>query len=167
MAGETRPTRLTPEMRTAAARLLAKDLIKADELEPDEFEGAVRNIAAEGREGIDGYELAKLLDDHHVGWSPTATMVDVLDSFSFYARNEIEAAEKKWFERNPVEPPVPVGSRITLSSGETGQITGIYKHGPAKFLVAIDGDKMTGPETQGRRIVNFEDVFLLLETSAA
>ena len=162
---EPRP-KLTPEIRLIAARRLVADLLKGGCLGPhDDLEGCAADIAAEGGFWTDGYSLAKSLDDHH-GWSPTAEMVDILDSFYGYTHHALEAAEKEWLARNPVEPPLPVGARVKLKSGETGEITGIYEHGPAKFLVAIDGDKMTGINTSGRRIVNFEDAELLPAAAA-
>jgi hypothetical protein len=158
---ELRPKKLTPEMALRAARKIADALVANSMIGAGEAETCARDIANHGMTGTDGYQLAKDLDDY-CGWDPDFRMVEELDQFQWLARSEIEAAEKEWFARTSLQPPFPIGAHIAIGDGETGEITGIYEHGVAKYLVKIDGDPDAKPNNRGgrgtRRIVNFEDV---------
>lgn len=159
---EPRPTKLTPEMRFAVAHRVAEDLARDGCIERDEIGDAAEQIAQEGHLGIDGYELARALDSRCY-WSPDARMVELLDGFTGYAMAAVEDAEKAWAETTHLDPPYPVGTRVQLSRGRIGTITGIYDHGPSKYLVAIEGDGHCSPDQKGRAIINFEDVAVLAE----
>lgn len=152
---EPRPRILTPEMGLRAATSIATALVERTNIEGD-AESLAKDIAKYGRQHMDGYELAKELDDRAY-WSCDLNIADELDGFSSAARHEIEAAEKEWAARNNLQPPFPIGTHIKLIRGETGEITGIYEYGPAKYLVAIDGDPNASLPSNSRRIVNFED----------
>src|ERR1017187_4648594 len=82
-----RPKRLTPEMALAAAKATAADLLRDGQIEVDQIEVSVVNLAKHGRLHMDGYELAKALDNH-CGWDIDAQMVETLDGFSWHAREE-------------------------------------------------------------------------------
>ncbi len=154
---EARPKQLSPEMRLSAARLVVADLIKEGRIEDASAEQYAKDIAEYGRRHIDGYQLAKELDEHCY-WECDLAMAETLDGFSSYARSEIEAAEKAWAERVNPSPPLAIGARVRLPRGETGTIDEIYKYGTAKFCIAVDGDPKAGPPSHARRIVDFEDV---------
>jgi hypothetical protein len=163
----TRPTRLTDEMRLAAALETAMDVQR----ECSDFRGEDTNelaeqIASQARYAhMDGYELAKRLDDH-CGWDVDTMMVEALDNWSSNARIELEKAQKAWAAETNPQPPLPIGARVKLKGLlDTGEITGIYEHGTAQYLVKIDGDP-AAETSKSRRIVNYEDAEPIASTPA-
>ena len=150
-----RPRKATPEMLMEAALATAKELAGISKIEQSEIEQCAKDIAKHGRPYGDGYQLAKLLEDYE-HWDPDFEMAEILEGFGYAAQKCLEAAEKKWALENNVQPPLPVGAKVKIKGGETGEITGVYEHGAAKFLVKIDGDP-NAVKTNSRRIVNFED----------
>lgn len=158
-ATAARPTRLTDEMRMAAAMETAKD-VRRDcfDFRDETIEALAQDIAAEARyEHMDGYELAKQLDRHR-GWSPDAAVVEALDNWSINARHELDRAQKAWREATNPQPAFKAGDRVLLKDGKTGEITDAdYKHGIAQYLVKVDGDEAAEGTSQRRRIVNYED----------
>lgn len=152
---EHRLKRLTPGMALNAARRVATRLADEGLIEADEIDARTQHIAKRGRTNMDGYDLAKHLD-LYCSWDCDFQMAEVLDSFSGEARDELAAAEKAWAERNEITAQFAIGTRVQLDTGETGEVTGIYAHGAAKFCIAIDGDA-----TSGLRIINFEDAHAL------
>jgi len=167
LAMSARPTRLTDDMRFAAALETAKD-VKRDcfDFRDEDVDDMAKQIAAEARyEHMDGYELAKNLDNH-CGWMPDTMVVEALDNWSTNARRELEKAQKAWRDATNPQPALKVGDRVRLKSGETGEITDAnYQYGVAQYLVKIDGDP-NAEKTQARRIVNYEDA-VSEETRAA
>ena len=153
---EERPRYLTPEIAIAAAKEIVAELIRVGELEDSEAERSIADIARVGRTYMDGYELAKTLDDR-CHWACNFTMAETLEGFSSVARNEIEKAQKAWVERNKIEPQHPTGTRVRFGS-ERGTIDGVYEYGPAQYLIKVDGDAKADGPANSRRIVNFEDV---------
>lgn len=154
---EHRPNKLTPEMAVSAARRTAACLAKNGMIEDSDIDRIAADIAKHGRPYMDGYELAKTLDDR-CNWYCNLNMAEELDRFSIEALREIEIAEKEWAEREAITAPLAIGTRVKLNGGETGEITEIYKYGTAKFLIRIDDDEKATPPHNSRRIVNFEDV---------
>lgn len=149
-----RPTRLTPEMALRAARAIAIELKKAGEIDCP-VEEAAADIAKHGRRHMDGYELAKALDDY-AHWSCKMGTAEVLDGFSGTADEEIKAAQQEWAEANSVKPPFPVGTRVIARWGRedhAGTIDEIFTHGVAQYCVKADTETGTS-----RMVVNFEDV---------
>ncbi len=151
-----RPRKLTAEMLAATAKEIATDLIKASHFKEDDRAGIEEDLAKVGDAWKDGYRLASDLEDR-CGWDPDAMMVEELDSFATLARRQIELAQKAWAETESIQPSHPVGTRVVLKSKETGEITGVYEHGAAQFLVKIDGDP-AAEMSNARRIVYYEDV---------
>jgi hypothetical protein len=163
-----RPWRLTEEMRLAAARETATDLLKARCIEPDMVEDSVRDIAKVGRGHEDGYELAKRLDSSCY-WDCDLMMAEELDNWAANCRNEIERAEKAWFEATKPEPPFPVGTRVQARNGVetiTGTIDEIYTHGVARYCIKQDGDP-EAEKSHRRWIVKWEDVVPLTDEVGA
>ena len=157
MMSMPRPTCLLPEMALSAARKLATDLYNAGLIEDDQREEAAADIARFGRPYMDGYDLAKRLDAY-ASLDCTALMVELLDTFGSYAREEIEAAQKAWCAAEGIRPTYTSQTHVRLKSGETGIITGIHAYGAAKYEIAMDDDVEAWSKAQRRRIVNFEDV---------
>lgn len=153
-----RPTRLTDEMRLAAALETAKDVQRdCYDFRQDDVGEIAQNIASVARHAhMDGYELARALDDR-CGWSPDSSVVEALDNWSSNARIELEKAQKAWREATNPQPDFKVGDRVKLKDGATGEVTDAnYKYGVAQYLVKIDGDP-AAETNQARRIVNYED----------
>ena len=150
---EPRPKTLTQEMLSRVGEELAASLAKSGRIEKGEIASCAADIAKVGRLHMDGYELAKTLDDR-CGWDCDLMMAEDLDDFSSMADAEIKAAQKAWVERNGIKPPFELGTRVMTSHGETGVLDEVYPHDIAKYCVKIDGDTH-----KGRRIIlAFEDV---------
>lgn len=154
---EIRPNRLTPEMSLRAAQRVMASMASSGIIKESEIEGYAIDLAKHGDLHMDGYAIAKALDSRCY-WDCDLQMAEELDMFSSEAEAEITDAQKAWAERNSIVPQFDVGTRVWLpKSGESGEITGIYEYGVAKFLVKMDGGKDTEPPHNARRIVNFED----------
>lgn len=158
---EPRPKNLTPEMLLSIGTELAAMLAKSGHIEKGDVEACAADIAKVGRLHIDGYELAKSLDDRCY-WDCNLMMADDLDAFSSLADDKIKAAQREWAERNNVQPPYPIGTRVKTKRGELGVIDEVYSHGVAQYLVKMDNE--TRPTC--RSILAFEDV-MPLEVQAA
>lgn len=157
---EPRPEEMTREIAEKVAREIVGELIKNDHLEAAQLESLVRDVVQCARRHMDGYEIAKALDDH-CWWNCNFEMAEELDSFSSMVDHEIRDAEKAWAERNNVQPPLALHTRVKWREGQdqpTGEITGVYEYGAAKYLIAVDDDANTHGPQMSRRIVNFEDV---------
>lgn len=154
-----RPTRLTDEMRLAAALETAKEVKRDcfDLREEDTNELAVQ-IASQARHAhMDGYELAKQLDSR-CGWSPDTVMVEALDNWSSNARRELEKAQKAWRDETNPQPAFNVGDRVKTNRGKTGVVTDTnYQYGIAQYLMKEDGDEMADGPSQRRTVINYED----------
>lgn len=160
MSTEPRPN-FSADIAKAAAKSVAGALLMEGLIESNEVSELADAIAKHGGRHMDGYQLAKRLDDH--GWDCDLPMAEALDGWWSSINREIDKAQKAWAERNDIQPPLPVGTRVTTNCGEKGTIDAIYTYGAAQYCVAIDGETRSG----ARLIVNFEDVRELIgETSA-
>lgn len=137
----TKPRRpnITPAMKLEAAKLIAArnswDTAMAEE------------IAEAFNHHDDGYELAKKLDDDY-GWDITAMDVDELDQMDSKVRELHRQACIAWTKEHDIQPPHPIGTMTTR-----GEITGIYEHDAAMYLI-----RRPGEQTSRRELVRFEDV---------
>jgi len=150
-----RPKTPTVEMKLEAAGSIVADLISDGYLSEDTKDESAKDLAKMSR-NADGYEIAKELDSWH-HWDCSKEMIDYLDNYGYAVSKLVEKAEAEWAKQNNIQPPVPVGERVSFGE-ETGVITGISEWGAAKYLVARDDDPEAHTETHRRRIVNFEDV---------
>lgn len=133
-----RPT-ITPDIIAEAAKKLAADnLWDADQ---------AADLAKTYRYPMDGYELAKNLE-LHCCWDISVMDVDALDCMDTEVRELHRAACMTWAKENDIQPPLPVGTMTTQ-----GEITGIYEHDAACYLI-----RAIGETNESRRlIVRFED----------
>lgn len=155
---EPRPTSATQQDREAAAGKLVDRMIGRKMLEEFQRADAIRDIAKRGGRHMDGYELAKKLDEWDA-WDCDLQMAEELDSFSLLLGNEIRRRQHAWVEVNKILPPFPPGTRVIAKHGRKelpGVIDDIYGHGPAQYEVRLDGDA----DPSRRAIVYFEDVRL-------
>lgn len=105
------------------------------------------DVVAAYRHGMDGYELAKQLDDHF-SWDVDAALVEALDGVHSAVREVHFAACKAWAEEYKIQPPLANGTSI-----DRGVIHGVCQYAPASYLV-----KQYGCTQDGRfLIVKFED----------
>jgi hypothetical protein len=154
---EARPKTATKEMHLAASERTVDLLIKNHHLTQAERDGSIESLAKACARHLDGYQLAKRLDDWH-HWDCNLAMAEDLDNFSRYLDDELRKAELAWFERTNPVPPFATGARIAFGRNKTGTIDGIYEYGPAKYSVKVDGDPEADTESRRRSILNFEDV---------
>lgn len=160
-----RPKRLSDVQKRVVAEKIADELISNSDFTGDDREGIIDDLVKYGESHSDGYEFAKALDDR-CGWSVDSGIVDILDGWSSVYSSELNRVEAEWFAANPFEPPFAIGAKVSFGRSETGVIDGIYEHGPAKYLVKVDGDPKA-VTNNSRRILNFEDVNALTTPSEA
>ena len=146
-----RPVKITDEMAAIAAVKTAAELIVGANFELDEKDDIARDIltATQHDRNPDGYMLACTLE-RICHWSPDADTVDILNGFGLKCRDELLRAEKAWGVENPMLPPFPLGTVLTVK-GQDGVIEDIQLFGPAKYAVRLLHD------TRRIRIINFED----------
>lgn len=96
---------------------------------------------------MDGYELAKGLEES-CSWRISVMDVDALDGMDTEVRELHRAACKVWSQEHNIQPPLPIGTMTTK-----GEITGIYEHDAACYLI-----REIGETSDSRKlIVRFED----------
>lgn len=102
---------ITDSMKEKAAEHLVKILMARD---PQEDEEEIREVADECVEDEytwwqgDGYKLARELEDNH-GYDPDSSLVDDLDSHSYYLARLAEDSVKSWVKSS--------GFTLALSGG--------------------------------------------------
>lgn len=132
-----RPTVTDEMVREAAVKILTRARCSED---PDDLVVAYHP-------NMDGYELAKELDQHF-GWDVDAALVETLDGMHWAVRELHEAACKQWVAEWNIQPPLPDGAEITR-----GFIHKVCPHSAACYQV-----KQHGCAQEGRfLIVKFED----------
>lgn len=154
---DTRPKTVTATMRRAAAERTIAAMVGGGHLTEAEREPSVDSLAAIGERHMDGYQIAKRLDDAY-GWDCDLQMAEALDDFARHLDDELKTAEKAWFERVRPQPPFPDGTVVAFGRDGLGTIDGVYAYGPAKYEIKVDGDAQADGPTRRRTIVNFEDV---------
>ena len=105
---------------------------------------------------MDGYELAKKLEDRF-DWQIDAQTVADLDDVSVYMRKQLQHEERLWVKNHNIQPQFAIGTAVVCRYGHicSGTITGVSEHEPATYLIQIPGE----PENS-RAIVKFEDCWL-------
>lgn len=152
-----RPRALTADKKLAVARDVATELEKCGYIEKHEVDAHASDIAKCARAYMDGYRLAKELDNRCY-WDCSFDMAEVLNGWSYAYERALDKEQKAWAEREGISPTLAVGARVKIASGECGEISGVYEHGAAKYLVKIDGTTDTS-----RRVINFEDCTPIVE----
>lgn len=147
-----RPTVVSAEMAKEAAMKTAGNLLRSGGFDKtDTAESLADDILYVTRYDRfeDGYALAVALE-RNKGWMPDATMVEILDGFSSECSALLHAAEKQWGIENPMEPPLPLGTKVIVR-GETGFLDHIHKYSPAYYCVKAPSI------SHGFMLVRFED----------
>ena len=99
---------------------------------------------------MDGYEIAKALDDEF-HWHIDMDAVVELDGIGSLIEHLHREACRQWVQENDIQPPYPVGSQLTK-----GVVTGISDFLPAYYLVQPPDDA----DSSGRLLIRFEDAVL-------
>lgn len=139
-----RPT-VTKEMILAAATVVAAKI-----------DGDAETIADYYQLGMDGWELAKALDQNAY-WDTSREDMEALDEVDYLVRSALTEAEKQWFADGNIQPPHPIGTRLLCFDDKSpGEITAISDYAPACYEVKPDGQD---DETSGHRrwIIRFEN----------
>lgn len=110
----------------------------------------------ERRYWLDGYHLAKNLEEHK-NWSISAAVVSDLDGVGSLMHQALQAEEKRWAITHNIQPPFAIGTEVSCThwNGYRGIITGISRQGAARYLV-----KMPNEANNCRAVVKFEDCWL-------
>lgn len=132
--------KVTKEMIAAAAKKLAT--------ENGWDTNQATDLAKVYRSHIDGYELAKELESRCC-WDITVMDVDALDCMDSEVREIHRAACLAWVREHDIQPPLPIGTMTPK-----GEITGIYEHDAACYLIRENGET----NESRRLIVRFEEV---------
>jgi len=119
-----RPTVNEEIIRIAAGKIVAQLSIKFDD---DDY--YAQDIFDSYYYGMNGYELAKKLDDH-CGWDIDVNMVNVLDDMDHELRNILENREKEWAKEYNIQPTLEINTKI-----KEGVIVGIDEYHAARYKV--------------------------------
>lgn len=151
MFNPPRPT-LTPDMIKAAAdKLVSQPCFPLDDIGASKDE-AIKELVDCYRHHMNGYELAKALDDDH-GWNISSMVVDDLECMGYFASDMLTEAERAWVAECNIQPPLPVGAELDI-----GVITDIADHhSPGCYLVKEYGQESDSETGCRRLIVKFED----------
>jgi hypothetical protein len=142
-------------MKLFAAVRTATELAASGLIEMNMVEESAADIAKVASRHQDGYQIARALEDR-CGWDCDLPIAEGLDGFGGLLDEEIRKACVSWVKDNDVQPPFPVGTRVSARWGGdiiTGTIGEIYAYGPAQYCIKRDGEKASS-----RAIANFEDV---------
>ena len=107
-----------------------------------------------GAEHMNGYALARALEDNFALIDPDVDAVEVLDSFSFEVDQLLNDQCAQWERDNNVQPPYPIGTQL-----KQGLITGIHEHDAATYLVD------EGHGTTRRLVLKYEDAITAAEAA--
>lgn len=111
------------------------------------LDGTAEEIASCYYSHIDGYQLAKELEDKH-SWNIDLQVIEELEELQW----EVDSIHKKvcmqWVIDSNIKPQFENGTKI-----KEGVINGVYKHGAAAYMVTKYGETMHGRHT----IIKFED----------
>lgn len=136
--GDQRPSRSNPRVMENAARRLAPRIIEWDgALTEDEI---VEALAKHGTYDVDGYALAKRLEDCEY-WSPDENLVDILAAFQSELYDAHRQLVKVWVKEAQIALPLNVGDMVQwLQNGkqQTGKITKLNAE-EAIYYIQIDG----------------------------
>lgn len=144
-----RPRTGDHETISAAATSILPEIIEW--MGPDYDESKKADIeehlieAMKDNPGLDGYDLAKFLDDRF-RWECDAELVEILDSALSCAGSIRDRRIEEWVKANGIHPKLEIGRKITsfLFSGE-GTITAI-KENRACYVVKNDEFEKQHPD---------------------
>jgi hypothetical protein len=119
-----RPTVNEEIIRIAAGKIVAQLSIKFDD---DDY--YAQDIFDSYYYGMNGYELAKKLDDL-CGWEIDVDAVNVLDGMDYEVRMILEKKEKEWAKEYNIQPTLEMNIKI-----KEGVIIGVDEYHAARYKV--------------------------------
>lgn len=153
---EPRPISLSIDAILPIAQAMAEQLVSNGHSELGDAAEIANDIAKVWRSGMDGYQLAKALDERCY-WDCDLSLAEDLDGFGRLVDAEIKKAQQAWSERNNIQPAYADGDRVKYLWGREpyiGRIAEICAYEVATYLIAPEKE-MTN---NGRHVVRFEDV---------
>lgn len=152
-----RPTKATEEMKREVARAICADLVEEGMYQQSEASDREAELAAVLMTRVDGYALARQLDDKY-GWAICFSVIEVLEECRTMLDAAIIDAQRIWVKEEGIEPDLISGQSVVLRSGETGVIDQVSSYRPACYEVKIDGDADAEGPLRSRRLCRFEEV---------
>ena len=122
-------------------------IIKASKIIASILDGNADEIANCYYPYIDGYELAKKLENTYC-WDIAVEMIEELDGIQYEVDKIHKKACMQWVIDNDIKPPLKIGVAI-----KEGVIKGIYEHDAAMYTVTKYGETMKNRH----QIVKFEN----------
>lgn len=114
-----------------------------------QLDAAPDDIVEHFRPHMDGYELAKKLEDY-AHWDITLMDVETLDCMDSTVDELHRKVLLEWVKENDIKPPLPIGTMTTK-----GEITGINEYSAAKY--EIKEPDQDDNICHRRLLVDFED----------
>lgn len=112
-------------------------------------------VGLKNAQHMDGYELAKALENSTPMFTPDAIAVEELNCFGVLVSTLQQKRQKLWASEYKVQPPHPIGTKL-----RDGTITGCDPRGAAEYLVDYG-------HRHARRIIKFEDAVTQQEQEAS
>ena len=122
-------------------------ILEAAKITAEQVLGDAEEIADCYHSNIDGYELAKKLENS-CSWDIDVSMIDALDEMQWRVDSIHKEICMKWVVDEDIKPPLENGTKI-----KEGVIDSVSEYDPAKYLVIEYGEKVK----DRYRIVNFEN----------
>jgi hypothetical protein len=138
---------LTTENEMERPKVTKEMILEAATKIAERLDGDAETIAEYYEHPMDGYQLAKELD-RNAYWDLTMSDVEELDCMRGIVDQLHRAAEKKWVAENNIQPPLPIGTRITR-----GVIDSVCSYSAARYRVKEDGCTQDGRFL----LIRFED----------
>lgn len=169
-----RPGKFSPEVIAAVAERLLPSVQEhlgddANGEELGDLKDALGDCSYDAH--WEGYKLAKCLDEHYYwGDACDLSLCEILDNAEAIAYKVLQVLVSDWVKANKIEPQVPVGTAVELTSGWnklTGKVAAI-NYGTAEYTVQEDGKTYTPSESGfvAGYLVPYEGVKAIVEEAA-
>jgi len=151
-----RPRDIPPEAKRAIADAIIAELLAASLLREGERASAAADIVAVARQHMDGYQIARKLED--CGWHCCMEIAQALDAYGSHHSEALLAAERAWAAAHNIQPRIAAGTPVRAKVGfewRDGVLHGVATHHAARYLVRDAADP---PDVKRHWVVAFEDV---------
>ena len=123
-------------MNIQRPKVSKETILSAAKIISQDMNGDAEDIADCYYHWIDGYELAKELENNH-SWSIEASMIEELDNIQYEVDSLHKEVCMQWVVDEDIKPPLKIGTAI-----KGGIIKGIYQHDAAMYTVTKYGETM-------------------------
>lgn len=138
-------------MNIQRPKVSKETILKASEIIAKNVDGDAEEIANSYYPHIDGYELAKKLENNFY-WDIDVYMIESLDQMQYEVDSIHKKACMQWVIDKGIEPQFENGTKI-----KEGIIKGVYKYDAAMYTVTEYGETIKGRH----RIVKFENAIAI------